>query len=106
VATTTFRADDSGILVSHLLHERREDLATTLTYQIHTLIAHVESGRTVYPFHVVQKALPLPKTFVKPALSSIEKLRDTLQWNLEPGRPVVEFISQLIYGLRDDVGIQ
>ena len=39
-------------------------------------------------------------------LGSFEKLRDTLQWNPEPGRPVVEFISQLIYSLGDDVGIQ
>jgi hypothetical protein len=43
---------------------------------------------------------------MKPDLGSIKKLRDTLQWNPEPGRPVVEFISQLIYGLGDDEGIQ
>jgi hypothetical protein len=36
---------------------------------------------------------PFPDTFMKPALGCIEKLRDTLQWNPEPGRPVVEFIS-------------
>jgi hypothetical protein len=52
-----------------------------------------------------KQALLFPKTFLKPALGSIEKLRDTLQWNPEPGRPVVEFIPQLIHGLGDDVSI-
>jgi len=62
----------------------------------------LESGTTL----VAKNALPFPKTFMKPALSSVEKVRDTLQWNPKPARPIVEFIPELIDGLGDDVGIQ